>query len=63
MTQLAGGFFHTVPLSAVMWLKIVAVGSTVVLFNEILKWVLRLINQTRRRVRRAKKRRVATTNA
>ena len=46
-----------------MWLKIVAVGSTVVLFNEILKWVLRLINQTRRRVRRAKKRRVATTNA
>ena len=63
VTQLAGGFFHTVPLSAVMWLKIVAVGSTVVLFNEILKWVLRLINQTRRRVRRAKKRRVATTNA
>ncbi len=63
VTQLAGGFFHTVPLSAVMWLKIVAVGSTVVLFNEILKWVLRLINQTRRRVRRAKKRRVATTTA
>ncbi len=63
VTQLAGGIFHTVPLSAVMWLKIVAVGSTVVLFNEILKWVLRLINQTRRRVRRAKKRRVATTNA
>ncbi len=63
VTQLAGGFFHTVPLSAVMWLKIVAVGSTVVLFNEILKWVLRLINQTRRRVRRAKKRRVATTNS
>ncbi len=63
VTQLAGGFFHTVPLSAVMWLKIVTVGSTVVLFNEILKWVLRLINQTRRRVRRAKKRRVATTNA
>ena len=63
VTQFAGGFFHTVPLSVMMWVKIIAIGSTVVLFNELLKWALRLINQTRRRVRRAKKRQVATSNS
>lgn len=63
VTQFAGGFFHTVPLSVMMWVKIIAIGSTVVLFNELLKWGLRLINQTRRRVRRAKKRQVATSNS
>ena len=44
VAQLAGDFFHTVPLSGVMWLKIIGVGSTVVLFNEVFKWILRLIN-------------------
>ncbi|MBQ8993948.1 MAG: calcium-translocating P-type ATPase, PMCA-type [Turicibacter sp.] len=55
VTQFAGGFFHTVPLNAMMWVKIIAVGSTVVLFNELIKWMLRLFNQSRKRAKRVKK--------
>lgn len=62
VTQLAGGFFHTVPLSAMMWVKIIALGSTVVLFNEIVKWILRLINMSRKKARRAKKHEVIVSN-
>ena len=62
VTQVAGDFFHTVPLSGVMWLKIIGVGSTVVLFNEVFKWILRLINQSRKRARRAKKHDVVVSN-
>ena len=50
-----GGFFHTVPLSAMMWVKIIVVGSTVVLFNELVKWMVRLFNQSRKRSKRVKK--------
>ena len=45
-----------------MWLKIIGVGSTVVLFNEVFKWILRLINQSRKRARRAKKHDVVVSN-
>lgn len=55
VTQLAGGFFHAVPLSFMMWVKIIALGSTVVLFNECFKWMLRLINISRKKAKRAKK--------
>ena len=55
VTQFAGGFFHTVPLSAMMWVKIIVVGSTVVLFNELVKWMVRLFNQSRKRSKRVKK--------
>nr|MDE5977256.1 cation transporting ATPase C-terminal domain-containing protein [Turicibacter sp.] len=62
VTQLAGDFFHTVPLSALMWLKIIGVGSTVVVFNEFVKLVLRLINLSRKKARRAKHQEVVIPN-
>lgn len=40
-TQFVGGFFGIVPLEAVEWLKIVAVGFTTVLFAETYKFLYR----------------------
>lgn len=44
VTQLASGFFDAVPLSLSMWGRILATGFTVVLFNELVKLILRKIN-------------------
>ena len=41
ITQFGGMFFNTVPLSAAMWGKILATGSTVVLLSEGVKMVKR----------------------
>ena len=41
ITQFGGMFFNTVPLSAAMWGKILATGSTVVLMSEGVKMVKR----------------------
>ena len=55
VTQLASGFFNTVPLSFMMWIKIILLGSSVVLFSEIVKCVLRLINLKRKKKRQEQK--------
>lgn len=41
ITQCGGTFFHTVPLSWIMWLKIIGSSSLVVIGNEIVKRCLR----------------------
>lgn len=43
MIQYAGGFFNAMPLSLDMWLKIIACSSLVVLANEGIKELLRLL--------------------
>ncbi|MPN25710.1 hypothetical protein SDC9_173124 [bioreactor metagenome] len=40
-TQVFKGFFNSVSLSHMMWFKIVILASTVLLLNEIVKFVLR----------------------
>lgn len=61
VTQFASGFFNTMPLSFNMWMKIIAVGVTVVLFNEIMKIGLRIVNLSRKNTKRQKKRQVAVS--
>lgn len=41
ITQFGGMFFGTVPLSFLMWLKIIVVGFTVVVLSEIIKFIKR----------------------
>lgn len=45
MTQVAGGFFRIVPLTAAEWLKIIALGFTTVLFAEIYKFFYRAVKK------------------
>jgi len=47
-TQYASGFFNAVPLSLNMWLRIIATGSTVVIFSELLKLTIRNANTKRK---------------
>lgn len=61
VTQFASGFFNTMPLSLNMWMKIIAVGLTVVLFNEVMKLGLRIVNLSRKKTKRQKKRKVAVS--
>ena len=42
ITQNLGGFFKTEPLSFALWLKIIGVCSTCVLFSEVYKLFYRL---------------------
>lgn len=42
ITQFIGQFFNAVPLQQSMWAKIILVGASVVLVNEVLKLVMRL---------------------
>ena len=46
MIQYAGGFFNAMPLSLDMWLKIIACGSLVVLANEGIKELRRLLKHS-----------------
>ena len=48
-TQFVSGFFDAVPLTVAMWVRILALASTVVLFNEFIKFVVRQINVSRKR--------------
>ena len=48
VTQYASGFFDTVPLTLQMWIRILIVGASVVLFNELVKYVIRRINTSSR---------------
>ncbi|MEF9958336.1 MAG: calcium-translocating P-type ATPase, PMCA-type [Niameybacter sp.] len=42
ITQFVGQFFNAVPLTQHMWGKILLVGCTVIVFNEVLKLMMRL---------------------
>lgn len=42
ITQFGGAFFGTVPLSAGMWIKIIALAFTVIIVSEIAKWIRRM---------------------
>lgn len=43
ITQFGGAIYNTVPLPLNMWLKIIALGSTVILSSEIFKLIKRLL--------------------
>jgi len=47
-TQFASGFFDAVPLSISMWARLIATGSTVVIFSEGLKLTIRNANTKRK---------------
>ena len=63
VTQFASTFFNTMPLSLNMWIKIIVVGATVVLFNELMKLGLRVLNLSRKRTKRQAKRSMAVSQA
>lgn len=42
-TQIFSEFFNSIPLSFMMWLKVFALTSTVVILNEIVKFILRKV--------------------
>ena len=50
-TQFISGFFDAVPMSISMWARIIATGSSVVVFSELLKFVIRSINGRRKTLR------------
>jgi P-type Ca2+ transporter type 2C len=45
ITQFGGAVFETVPLSATMWLKMLATAFTVIVLNEIIKAVKRAVKK------------------
>ncbi|MGL5677245.1 MAG: calcium-translocating P-type ATPase, PMCA-type [Cellulosilyticaceae bacterium] len=47
-TQYIGKFFNTVPLSQELWIKILLVSSSVIVVNEVIKFVLRIGNSVRK---------------
>ena len=47
ITQYADGLFRTVPLPLAMWLKIIALGFSVILLSELVKLARRIfLHQT-----------------
>jgi len=47
-TQFASGFFDAVPMTFNLWVRIIMAGSSVVLFSELVKLILRTINGKKR---------------
>jgi Ca2+-transporting ATPase len=45
--QYGGAFFRTVPLPVDMWLKIFAVGSSVIVVSELLRLIMKAVNRSR----------------
>ncbi len=43
VTQMFGNFFNSVPLSFIMWIKLIALSSLIIVFNEVVKAILRLV--------------------
>ncbi|MCB2339429.1 calcium-translocating P-type ATPase, PMCA-type [Clostridium estertheticum] len=41
VTEVFSGFFNAVPLSAIMWLKIIGLASLIIVVNEVVKLVMR----------------------
>ena len=50
-TQVFNSFFNSVPLSPVMWVKIILLSSTILIINEVVKYVLRTMRSEVRRYR------------
>lgn len=44
-TQIFREFFNSVPLSLMTWIKVLALSSTVIMVNEVVKFILRKINR------------------
>lgn len=42
VTQIFSEFFNSVPLDAIMWIKVIGLSSLIIVFNEVVKAVLRL---------------------
>jgi len=63
VTQTASGFFDAVPLSPMMWARIIGVGSTVVVFNELVKGSIRRLNDIRKKFDRKPKEELVETPA
>ena len=49
-TQVFNKFFNSVPLSPVMWVKIILLSSTILVINEIVKYILRTMRSGARRL-------------
>ncbi len=49
IVQFAGAFFSTVPLGIVTWVEIVAIGLSVVVLSEVVKFAWRLASKSRMR--------------
>lgn len=47
VTQIFSGFFNAVPLSFVMWVKVIAVSSLIVIVNEIVKAIIRIFSNSK----------------
>lgn len=47
ITQFGGVIFGTVPLGIIMWLKIVGIGVTVIVFSEIYKLITRIVKKVK----------------
>lgn len=45
VTDIFSGFFNAVSLSPIMWVKIIAASCLVVVFNEVIKFVLRMFSK------------------
>ncbi len=45
-TQVFNKFFNSVPLNTFMWIKILLLSSTILIINEVVKYLLRLIRKT-----------------
>ena len=50
-TQVFNSFFNSVALSIVMWVKIILLSSTILIINEVIKYVLRTMRSGARRYR------------
>ncbi|MBP3930050.1 MAG: cation transporting ATPase C-terminal domain-containing protein, partial [Peptostreptococcaceae bacterium] len=50
-TQVFNSFFNSVPLSIIMWVKIILLSSTILIINEVVKYVLRTMRSEVRRYR------------
>ena len=46
MIQFAGRFFNAIPLSVEMWAKIILCASLIVVLNEVIKELLRLLKHS-----------------
>ena len=44
-TQIFNKFFNSVPLTTFMWIKIILLSSTILIVNEIVKYLLRIVKK------------------
>ncbi|MGL6107470.1 cation-translocating P-type ATPase [Romboutsia sp.] len=59
-TQVFRSFFNSVPLGANMWLKIVLLSSTVLVLNEIVKFILRSVRKQQKLIKQKMRKQSST---